>query len=780
MPKSGNGKSSAKPGQKTAPVTRRDEIRKNLPREHIDWTPLLNRRETYLSIIAVLAFVVAITALVRWTSRYPLISAGQIARSSFVARVPFEVFDLDRTEKERELARQRTNRIYRENQNFFQDVRPALLGLPKALAGKTSLDEVNEELVIAFNLTPEALAEIQTFITEDQAADLRWQELVNRFIAERLSRLPIIESERWQVEQTLSRVDIKLIPAERPEFTVPHGRLTDIADANMRSMLLTMLRDFPEAIQPVLLARIERSLQPTYLFDEAATRREQEVAAAQVPDRFNRYERGTLLYVRGDVLTPQQVNLVEQEHEAFLTGAPRTTIWMRILGASGVVLLITLVAGGYLLNFDPRVVNRTGRLASLLIVISVLLALTCTITVWTPSAIIFAAATSTLLVAVVFTVGYNRPTAMALATAFAVLVCLALRLPAFHLAMLVGGAWLMVWQLREIRDRNRLIEAGLITGLALAATAVCLGLLDRPVSGGFVRSLIIDAVEGAASGLIVGFFTLGILSFLERGFNVITSLSLVELRDPGQPLLRELQQRAPGTYNHSLQVANIAEAAAKQVRADPLLTYVGALYHDIGKMNKPEYFVENQQGSINRHQKLSPAMSLLIIIGHVKDGIEMAREANLPRPIHHFIEAHHGTTVVEYFYHLARERAEAGGLEHVSEAEYRYPGPRPRTKEVAIVMIADAVESTTRTLTEPTPSRIEQLVRGIARKRLLDNQLDDCDLTLRELRIIEDSLIKSLCAIYHTRITYPAGEKSRPAAAQAEDAREPATAPRSA
>jgi putative nucleotidyltransferase with HDIG domain len=251
-------------------------------------------------------------------------------------------------------------------------------------------------------------------------------------------------------------------------------------------------------------------------------------------------------------------------------------------------------------------------------------------------------------------------------------------------------------------------------------------------------------------------------------------MTLIELRDPKQPLLRELQIRAPGTYNHSLNVASVAEAAAEAIKADSLLTYVGALYHDCGKMNKPEYFVENQLGGPNKHEKLNPAMSLLVIVGHVKDGIELAREFGLPRQLHHFIEAHHGTTLVEFFFHRAKQQAieeshrqhdqhpdEADDTHIPEEFEYRYPGPKPGTREAAILMISDAVESATRTLTEPTPSRIEALVRAIANKRLLDGQFDDCDLTLKDLNLIVESISRSVTSIYHGRVVYPGGPSRR-------------------
>jgi putative nucleotidyltransferase with HDIG domain len=284
---------------------------------------------------------------------------------------------------------------------------------------------------------------------------------------------------------------------------------------------------------------------------------------------------------------------------------------------------------------------------------------------------------------------------------------------------------------------------------------------------GSVATVLGDALITFVTAAFAGFVVLGLLPAIERTSGRATGLSLIELRDPRQPLLRELQRAAPGTWNHSLQVANIAEAAAESIGADGLLAYVGALYHDIGKMNKPEYFVENQSG-INRHERLSPAMSLLVIVGHVKDGMELAAEYALPMQLRHFIESHHGTTLMEYFFHAAQRRA---GDDGINEADFRYPGPKPRTREAAVMMLCDCVESACRTLSEPTPARIEQLVRDLSHRRLVDGQFDDSPLTLRELRTVEDSIIKSLNAIYHGRISYPSmrsgqrGEQAAPRAA---------------
>jgi hypothetical protein len=267
----------------------------------------------------------------------------------------------------------------------------------------------------------------------------------------------------------------------------------------------------------------------------------------------------------------------------------------------------------------------------------------------------------------------------------------------------------------------------------------------------------IGSLRGAGWCLAAGFLVSGSLPFIESTFGAVTDISLLELGDVSHPLLQELVRRAPGTYNHSITVASIGETAADAIGANGLLVRVGAYFHDIGKMLKPHYFVENSTEGENRHDHLAPAMSTLIIIGHVKDGMDLAQEHGLPRPLIDFIEQHHGTTLVEYFYHEAARLAE----EHpdhrtdADESHFRYPGPKPQTRENAVLMIADAVEGASRALSEPTPSRIERLVHEIAMRRLLDGQFDECGLTITELSRIEDSLTKSLTAMYHGRIKYP-------------------------
>ena len=269
------------------------------------------------------------------------------------------------------------------------------------------------------------------------------------------------------------------------------------------------------------------------------------------------------------------------------------------------------------------------------------------------------------------------------------------------------------------------------------------------------------------------------LPLIERAFHITTSLTLLEWKDPTRPLLQRLAREAPGTYSHSLMVGDLAEGACSAIGADGLLAQVGALYHDIGKIHKASYFAENQEASINRHDNLAPTMSLLIITGHVKDGVEMAKEYKLPRALHSFIEEHHGTMVVRYFHHIASEKqpriASGKHDREVPESVFRYPGPKPRSKETAILMLCDGTEGAVRALSEPTPGRIESVVHGILMDRLQDGQFNNCDITLRELHRVEESLVKGLCSLYHGRVAYPkaSGKSEGPAESQEEPARKP-------
>lgn len=248
-------------------------------------------------------------------------------------------------------------------------------------------------------------------------------------------------------------------------------------------------------------------------------------------------------------------------------------------------------------------------------------------------------------------------------------------------------------------------------------------------------------------------WSLGCLVLFESLFDVCTTFTLLELSDSNHPLQQQLAIKAPGTYHHSIIVGNLAKAAAEAIDANSLLTRVGSLYHDIGKMDMPEYFVENQIAGQNKHETIAPKMSALILASHIKVGLEMAEKNKLPKLIRSYIPEHHGNQLMSYFYHKAMEMKLPD--EVIAEADFRYPGPKPRTKESGIIMLADGVEAATHSIKEPTAGKIRAMVRSIIDSRLQDGELNECDLTIGDLKKIEEAFMPILLGIYHVRIEYP-------------------------
>lgn len=330
---------------------------------------------------------------------------------------------------------------------------------------------------------------------------------------------------------------------------------------------------------------------------------------------------------------------------------------------------------------------------------------------------------------------------LALAVSLASVSLFPLELVIFFIISSILGAVLV----KGARKRNTVISAGIIIGLVQSALLFFMG----NINFGFSYKSLFFLVNG----LLVSIIVLGVLPIFEYLFKAVTNISLLELADSHQPLLGLLIQEAPGTYHHSLIVGNLSEAAAQAIGANALLSRVGAYYHDIGKLEKPEYFSENQDRALNKHDNLSPAMSKLVIMKHVKEGVELARKHRLNPALIDFIEQHHGKGLVYYFYLRALENPKEG--QEVEEEGYRYPGPKPNSKETAIVLLADSVEAAVRSLKEPTAAAIEDLVHKVINNKFIDGQLDECDLALKDLEKISAVFIRLLCGIYHTRASYP-------------------------
>ena len=314
----------------------------------------------------------------------------------------------------------------------------------------------------------------------------------------------------------------------------------------------------------------------------------------------------------------------------------------------------------------------------------------------------------------------------------------------FALYLLISGL-VGILLLRQHHERSSILRAGLLN--ALINLVLITGLYW--INGADVPYIWM-AIVAISSGIISAISTIGLLPFFESSFGIFSSMKMIELSNPNHPLLRKILMEAPGTYHHSVMVANLAEGACEAVGANGLLARVGCYYHDIGKTKRPAYFIENQTNIENPHDRLSPEKSAKIILAHATDGAQMARKHKMPKEIIDIIEQHHGTTLLKYFYHKAKEEGLAP-----EEKDYRYKGPKPRTKEAAIISIADSVEAAVRSLKNPTQNSIEKLVKSIIVDKLNDGQFNECDITLKELEKVNVSLCETLAGIFHNRIEYP-------------------------
>lgn len=318
------------------------------------------------------------------------------------------------------------------------------------------------------------------------------------------------------------------------------------------------------------------------------------------------------------------------------------------------------------------------------------------------------------------------------------------------ICLFVGS--ISTFAVREIQARSWMIKGMLFISLAYIVSISSIELLQSIQFDELWRMWVLGLINGVLSPILA----YGLMIIFEYVFGFITNSTLLELSDLNKPLLRQLAIRAPGTYHHSIMVGNLSEGAAEEIGGNALLARVASYYHDIGKMEKAEYFVENQKAGKNPHEKLTPTMSCLILINHVKRGLEIAEEHNLPKEIRDFIPEHHGTNIIRFFYEKAKENND--GTE-VNEANFRYPGPKPQTKETGIVMLADAVEAGSRSLKNPTVSRIRGMVNSFVHERLLDSELEECPLTTRDLNLITESFVNTLTGMFHGRIEYPDQDK---------------------
>jgi putative nucleotidyltransferase with HDIG domain len=490
------------------------------------------------------------------------------------------------------------------------------------------------------------------------------------------------------------------------------------------------------------------AITPNQIYNRKETERQRAGAREKVPPQMQRLYAGSVVIRAGEK--------VRQEHLDKLAALGLQSERPSVLAVGVITLLVALLivfVTAYLSRFHAALYRDTPRLFLLCVLVlisvvglkigSMLLGGLSLTGVHFGYLGMMCVASSGMAIALLLSPTVATPIVALLAVASGLILGNELRFTVITLASSLVG----IVAVADLRNRGDLLRATLLLCLANVLVITLVGQLERDTPG----ELLMSALWGGVSGLFaVALFWIAVAAF-EKPFGVTTHLRLLELSDPAAPLLQEFRLQAPGTYAHSLMVGSLAHAAAEAIGADGLLVRVAAYYHDIGKMSRPEFFIENQANAENVHDRLSPSMSALVLVSHVKDGVEMARDLGLPSRVCEVIEQHHGTSLMKYFYHRA-----TGGVEDPTlEAQFRYAGPKPQSKEAAILMLADTVEAASRVLDKPTPARIRDFVARMVEEKRADGQLDECDLTLRDLKKIQDVFARTLSGALHARIEYP-------------------------
>ncbi|MEK6590233.1 MAG: HDIG domain-containing metalloprotein [Nitrospinota bacterium] len=556
---------------------------------------------------------------------------------------------------------------------------------------------------------------------------------------------------------------IREIGADIERVLPDASSIIDVKGANgvIKRVVEENLSEEKRPLQSAIITICQRLIQPNLTFNKNETEKRRIEAGERENPVFYQIKKGEMIIREGERVKEEHI-LKLRALESKQSGVSSV---MKVSGHAIFVMLFLLLFWIYLKRFKPLLTtDKQSLLLLLLIPVFNLASAKLFVVIFKDIGYGGQVEISSYLYAVPYAVG-----PMLVAILFEVDVALIFSLlnsflvsflikDGFSFSMIaLAGGLISTFRSNQYKRRSSILKAGLLVSIANAITIIPSDLIGNTL---FSKAGFYDVLFGLIGGILVAIIVSGALPLIESIFHITSDIKLLELSDLNHPLLSELVVHAPGTYHHSIIVGNLAEDASEAIGANPLFARVSSYFHDVGKMKKPEYFIENQHGAINKHSGLAPSMSSLILISHIKDGVELARSYRLMPKIIDIIREHHGSGLITYFYNKAKE-VEDPSIQEVREEDFRYPGPKPRTKESAIVMLADSVEAASRSLDEPTPSRLRGLVQKIIDDKFIDGQLDHSNLTLNDLHNITNSFVRILTGIFHYRIEYPEIEKEK-------------------
>lgn len=499
----------------------------------------------------------------------------------------------------------------------------------------------------------------------------------------------------------------------------------------------------PEDMKEVLRNLTLPLVKPNFIYNDVLTKELKAAAVAKVNPVL--VKKNQTIVKEGEPIREYQLALLGRL--GYLTEGEFN--YLPFIGLGLGVLVIHLLIVFYLNKYYKEIMANKKMLLLILSIFVVFLGITRVMTILSPYAVPYTFVPMLVMILIKKRIGQT------LALFSCVLASIIVGFNPQVILILMVASVLSIIFLKRVEERNDIVKSSFFVGIVAFLVSTGFGL----ILSNSVMDILRNGGIVVAACVVSGVTVIGVLPIFENMFNIVTEIKLLELSNPNNPILKRLQMEAPGTYQHSIMVGNLAVAAGEELNANTILLRVGAYFHDIGKLSRPQFFKENQIGMKNPHNDITPNLSTLIILNHVKIGLEMAEKAKLPEEIKDMIAQHHGTTLVKYFYLTLRNRAE--NPDDIKEEDFRYPGPKPKTKEAGIMMLADSIEASVRSLTEPSEGKIQEMVYRIIKDKLDDGQLEECELTFAELNTIRRSFLKTLGSMYHERIEYPEDKRKK-------------------
>ncbi|MFW6006392.1 MAG: HD family phosphohydrolase [Bacillota bacterium] len=642
------------------------------------------------------------------------IKPGEVSKTDITAPRTITFTDEERTQELREIAGDSARKVYEEDEQIGEEIKKDIQNLfnyVKSIDPETQdISEIDEEIQEKFNIKFE-------------------EEVIDILVSTNEEKLEEMQSRAMAIMD--NQLDKRILPGELSETREDLENQIQNLNINQEK-------------KKVLVSILVKFVRPNMFLNEEATEENREQAIRDVESYEHTVRQGEIIVRKGDVVTVEDIKVLEN------LGLLKTRIdYFNIAGIILIVLTLIILVALYLRKYKNELWNDNKKLLlleSLVILIAILGKI---INIFQSPYLFYLVPIA--VASVLVTVLLNKDIAFILTIFLTFLVALIFE-NSFNVALIgfVSGI-VGIFSVSDVTQRSDLIRAGFYVSGVLLLTITGLTFTS---SFNNWQDLLQPGLMGLINGVLVAVLANGLLPYIENIFGLTSSVKLLELANPSHPLLKRLLVEAPGTYHHSIIVGNLAETAADNIGANSLLTRVAAYYHDIGKLKRPYFFTDNQFGGDNPHENISANLSSLIIKNHVKDGVELAKKFKLPEPIINIMEQHHGTNLISYFY---RQAMEEESKDIIKETDFSYDGPKPQTKEAAIIMLADIVEAAVRSknFDKSDHNRIEMTVRDLIKDRLIKNQLDESALTLKELDIIGESFVRVLTGIYHQRIEYP-------------------------